>query len=567
MIKSEVDRLFHFLEEAYEYEDRHVFPTEIWETLLLDPKVKKSLEQDDLNQLIVESFMNIKGLEPFSETMEDTFMSLSNTAAQMCGKGVDPALSVITAGLAYYGFMEGLLESPLTHISCNSDEACIACLLRGEPAKSGVPLYYGDNTIDVLNTLKQNLMTDSQFERFVGAEAQSVSKGLQNLTNLLPWLPMENPPRSYPMMTPEEFGISVEPLVSITKNISIGKLTPVSTIVILDWIRPDRDKVFQSFGTGNGIACSVIGTYLTFVYHMLKNITLCDVTAMELTPMFKYLIDTLTEIMHDRLDNRYVQLSIMAINAMIASIEGDYFHQYTDTCTETAYQTLQHYEVSDVITFISTSICKHGVPDDMYEWMSTCLKSNVLPERVRRVLRNTSLYPMIGPVRLLFEGGYFGEAVTESTNRFVDNDAVCESMVRSLFDAVDPAYVESLRVDAAAGESGASDRSVTESLCDPPVLEAVLSKLHNDARQAIRQNSLKDIAGTMTTQRTVLKTLGNQSYPEYAKLHAMIEATQKDVIIEKQMIQPYKNVSSFRAILESNNNTMDRIHEIIQGLS
>lgn len=566
MIKPEVDRLFHFLESAYEYDDRHVFPTEIWETLLLDPKVKKSLEQSSLNQLVMESFMNVKGMEPFSETMESTFVSLCNNAAHMCGKGVDSALSVVTAGLAYYGFMEGLLETPISHISCNSDEACVACLLCGEPIKDN-PLSSGDATIDVLNILKQDLMTDSQFERFVGTETQSVSKGLQNLTKLLPWSPMENPTRSYPIMIPEEFGISVEPLVSITRSISIGRLTPVSTIAILDWIRPDRDKVFQSFGSGNWEACSVIGTYLTFVYHILKKITLCDVTAMELTPMFKYLIDTLMEIMPDRLDNRYVQLSIMAINAMIASIEGDYFHKYSDTCIEIAKQTIQHYDVSDVITFAKKGICAHGVPDDMYEWMSTCLKSNVLPEKVRQALRNASLYPMIGPVRLLFEHGYFGGAVTESTNRFVDNDAVCESMVRSLFDAVDPVYVESLRVDTATGESGASGQSVVKSLCDPTVLEAVLSQLHDDARQAANQKSLKDIAGVMMTQRTVLKVLGDNSYPGYAKLNAVIEATRKDVVVGRQLIQPYKNVSSFRTILESSGDAMSRLYDIIQGIS
>lgn len=567
MIKPEVDRMVRSLEKAFEYSDKHEFPTEIWETLLMDNDVQKSLSNSSLDRLVVESVVNsnLCDLNPFSDAIDEAFDKLANILIQLCDKGVDVALSIITAGLAYYGYKERLLDSPIYNIQCNSDDTCVACLLNGRPPKV-VPSGTGDNVIDVINILRQNMMSDTHFEQFVKDESQLVKNRLQNLTKLFPWAPLEESAREYPNNTPIDFGLSVQHLIDINKNISVGEITPVSTIAILDWLQPDRDIVFKSFGKGDYESFSVIGTFLTFVYNAIKKITLCDVTAIELTPMFKYLSESLMDCMHARLDNRYVQLVLMGINAMIASIEADYFHKYSDSCRELAKHLAERYNSVGSCEFSKQGICKHGVPDDMYEWMSHCLKSNVLPERVRNELSNATLYPMIGPVRLLFDGSYYGDDNQKSENLRFDSDDVCESMIRSLFNAVDPANVGSLRVDPVAGESGASD-SWVETMSNPAVIEATLVKLHADNNAARKRYDLNDIAEIVAAQEAILKFLADPGTEEYIKMHILMENTRRDIVLGKESLRSYKNVPAFRSSFkEAEDNASERIRGIIKEL-
>ena len=210
-------------------------------------------------------------------------------------------------------------------------------------------------------------------------------------------------------------------------------------------------------------------------------------------------------------------------------------------------------------------ICNHGVPDDIYAWMTTCLKSTVLPESTKDAIRDESQYPAIGPVRLLFDSTEFGRvnASTEASSIPLEQEKICESMVRSLIEAVDPSGVESpvSRVDSPVGESGATELSHMI-----PVLEA----LHKESIHARSNAYVKETANIIAAQKLVLESVMDADIPDVDSQHmkSVVEATLKDIDNGERLILPYAKLSSFKPIMTAANvNASTVVQETLKSIN
>lgn len=563
MIKDLVNQYFRTLESAFENDSNtHIYLTDATGYLKGD--------LDNLNGLALGVIESLGDCNPYEETFESYFQNCVNTLGKLCNAGVDDALALGVASLSYIGFMEGLLDLPIYNINGNSDEAYIEFLAHGNPVETTQMESVGDTTLDLINSIRRTSLDDTHLERFVKSEYQLVEDQSQSLKTLIPWVPLEDPLRANPEQDLLGSMIQVDTILNACKKIQYDRPIDLTETDLLSCIIPDKEIVLRSFGNGDSMNDSIVGTYLIFLHGLLNGILthatnpsdpsyqeindtsgrdrLQPVSKVELLPMVRYVRDTITQLMPTRMDNRYAILGLMLVNAIMGMIEHDYFHQYSEETKVFADRLYERYNGSLKTVFDSNrGINKHGVPDDMYTWMMTCLQSTVLPESTKGYVRDTSIYPAIGPVRLLFESTEFrsSDAALESMTP-VEKEAICESMVRSLIKAVDPSGIESpvTRVDSPVGESGAMDLTK---------MFAVMEVLHRDAAHARRFTQVRDIANITAAQKLVVESVRQTELTDvdarYAK--SVLENTLSDIANGEDMISPYVKLPSFRPTLSA----------------
>lgn len=559
MIKSQVDNYYKELETIYDYSDNHVFLTDIWESLVADKKLSP------LDSLVMESLLLLSNdMNPYDESFESNFKSICETLSLFADKGVDEALAIGIAGLSFYGFMESIIDLPITNIKCNSDNDCITALL-GRNSQSKVEST-GDNTLTVLQALRQTNLPDSSFERFVKSEAKSVELQSHALTNRLLWLPEDNnlSQRKKPVMTPSDFGISEDALSCIMKFIYAGKDIDVTCedILFKDFCPNTNDIVSLSFGSGHTVDYVAITAFLVFLRTALR-LLLDDIkdrkrSLVEMLPIVRYIRLSMVEKLKDRMDNIYIQAGLMSCNAIVAICELDCFHEYSKETRLIAESLFERSKLSSELFFKKKGLFKFGVPDDVYDWMSTILNSSVIPISIRKELINPELYPKAGPCHINFSKfQHLSQPSNDNKRNFIESERYCNSMIRSMVEAVDLTVV-SPRVDASVGESGASLPSNMDSLQNPDTIKSCLYKLHGKALEAKNRMDVKNLAIIMEAQDKlllylnsgVLRPVDSNNEPVSLELQGIVEMTHMDIRREQNIVKPYSKIKSFNALLK-----------------
>ena len=541
-MRQRVNQYFKTLESSFEYQNNsHIYLSDAINCLKGD--------LDSRNTLALEVLESMGDCNPYDENFETYFHECVGLLGMLNATGImEDAFSIGVASLSYIGFMEGLIDLPIYNIQCNSNEAYIDFLAQGNPVETTQMESVGDITLDFAKLLSRTNLDDSRLERFVRSEYQLVEDQSQGLKALIPWVPLEDHLRINPEQNLLLSVKQVDTILDVNKKIQYDRSTILSELDILDCIAVDKQAVLRSFGNGDYLNNSIAGTYLIFLHGLLRGILTYVISSkIERLPMVKYVRSTMTHLIKTRLDNRYVLLGFMIVNGIVGKLEKDYFNQYDEETKFYADHLFAKYSCVAGTTFdFNCGVEKHGVPDDIYKWMMVCLQTTVLPEATKAAIRDSSIYPAIGPVRLVFESTtefHSGAAVGEGHTP-QGEEQVCESLVKSLIQAVDPSGIESLQmqVESPVGESGATN--LTDML-------AVMEVLHKDAVNAKVSSRICDIANITAAQKLVVESVnrsglsGNDSH----RVKIMMEATMADIANGTSLVSSYTHIPSFRSTL------------------